>query len=602
MKTFTDHPVITRENRHFIHTAPDAAVEFYDTTGKATLPAGEDIRIWTTDPGQKDTILNAYRSDGASLRPLRRINEFTFVLYDPQAETLIAVRSLLGNVPLFYHRPENPDKAILFSFSFRSLLESQVFRPEMNLSAVKEYLRSDNELPEHNQTMIREINRLLPGQQLLITKLSAPDSRAFFLRPFYPFQNTLPAAFPGKNDEEEIRQLLKNTAVSLADLPSKTAVLQEEISLMKIPVTTIRFHNPEKLYTLSCQTYPVPENSTDPVPGMKEYQKFAEPVTGAFETLKRLTGITGQPVYQKNYFLQPETLKILKDKGIETLMSGAGAEKAGTLSLLYAEDLLRRKEWMKLSETLTYLFSKDAGKAPPWIFNGKSATIHFLLSRSYLRRGPLNVIPVLFRLVQYFNCGPEDFLAYLSVRLYRKIHGPASQNPAKASGSVKNFLRKISGFQEDAPEEYLKGLLGKDITALREEIFEITHQAGIKVSEPYFQKHFICHCMNILHRAPYAEPFPDPASWLFDRHKDSDGERKITLSACETLSELAQEFFIRTPENHKIWTLTGREDFDRNMDIVSDQGIPPELKTRQMEDLDRVIRTGIWLDYLNKLS
>jgi asparagine synthase (glutamine-hydrolysing) len=107
-----------------------------------------------------ETILHAYRAYGTKLFP--HLNGmFAFALYDRGERQLLLARDRLGIKPLFYAEHRG---AILFASEVKALLTLLGFTPELNPSALLQYLQ--NQFTTGRETIFRGIFRLLPGEFL----------------------------------------------------------------------------------------------------------------------------------------------------------------------------------------------------------------------------------------------------------------------------------------------------------------------------------------------------------------------------------------------------------------------------------------------------
>ena len=107
-----------------------------------------------------ETVLHAYRAYGTKLFP--HLNGmFAFALYDAGARRLLLARDRLGIKPLFYAEHRG---AVLFASEIKALLALLGFTPELNPTALLQYLQ--NQFSTGRETIFRGIFRLLPGEFL----------------------------------------------------------------------------------------------------------------------------------------------------------------------------------------------------------------------------------------------------------------------------------------------------------------------------------------------------------------------------------------------------------------------------------------------------
>jgi asparagine synthase (glutamine-hydrolysing) len=108
-----------------------------------------------------ETILHLYEDNGArcvdSLRGM-----FAFAIWDQTKQELFLARDRLGVKPLYY--VHSPDGSLYFASEIKSLLAAAAVRPELNYSALPDYLA--NHAPSGEETLFLGVKRLLPGHTL----------------------------------------------------------------------------------------------------------------------------------------------------------------------------------------------------------------------------------------------------------------------------------------------------------------------------------------------------------------------------------------------------------------------------------------------------
>jgi asparagine synthase (glutamine-hydrolysing) len=108
-----------------------------------------------------ETILHLYEEYGAScVEHLRGM--FAFAIWDERGRELFIARDRLGVKPLYYAHTD--DGSLYFASEIKSLLAARAVVPELNFSALPDYLA--NHATSNDETLFRGIKRLLPGHTL----------------------------------------------------------------------------------------------------------------------------------------------------------------------------------------------------------------------------------------------------------------------------------------------------------------------------------------------------------------------------------------------------------------------------------------------------
>jgi asparagine synthase (glutamine-hydrolysing) len=109
-----------------------------------------------------ETILHLYEEKGrACVEDLRGM--FAFAIWDSRRRELFIARDRLGVKPLYYVHRE--DGSLFFASEIKALLEARAVRPELNYSALPDYLA--NHGTSGDETLFEGVRRLPPGHTLL---------------------------------------------------------------------------------------------------------------------------------------------------------------------------------------------------------------------------------------------------------------------------------------------------------------------------------------------------------------------------------------------------------------------------------------------------
>src|SRR5499426_574938 len=155
-----------------------------DLDGGRQPMANEDNRVWIVFNGEiynhrdlrpeleerghqyrtvcdTETIIHLYEEQGA--RAVERLSGmFAFAVWDSDRRELLLARDRLGIKPLYYAL--DGDGTLYFASEIKALIEARAVAPEINYSALPDYLA--NHSPSGEETLFSDFKRLLPGHTL----------------------------------------------------------------------------------------------------------------------------------------------------------------------------------------------------------------------------------------------------------------------------------------------------------------------------------------------------------------------------------------------------------------------------------------------------
>jgi asparagine synthase (glutamine-hydrolysing) len=108
-----------------------------------------------------ETIIHLYEERRERAVELLR-GMFSFAVWDSARRELLLARDRLGIKPLYYAL--DGDGALYFASEIKALIETRAVAPEINYSALPDYLA--NHAPSGEETLFRAVKRLLPGHTL----------------------------------------------------------------------------------------------------------------------------------------------------------------------------------------------------------------------------------------------------------------------------------------------------------------------------------------------------------------------------------------------------------------------------------------------------
>jgi asparagine synthase (glutamine-hydrolysing) len=109
-----------------------------------------------------ETILHLYEDHGdACVNYLRGM--FAFAIWDSKKRELFIARDRLGVKPLYYVHTD--DGSLYFGSEIKTLFEAGAIKPELNFSALPDYLA--NHATSGEETLYKGVKRLLPGHTLM---------------------------------------------------------------------------------------------------------------------------------------------------------------------------------------------------------------------------------------------------------------------------------------------------------------------------------------------------------------------------------------------------------------------------------------------------
>jgi asparagine synthase (glutamine-hydrolysing) len=109
-----------------------------------------------------ETILHLYEEHGDKCVDYLR-GMFAFAIWDAKSQQLFIARDRLGVKPLYYAYTD--DGSLYFASEIKSLFQTGVIKPEINWTALPDYLANHSTSGE--ETLYQGIKRLLPGHSLL---------------------------------------------------------------------------------------------------------------------------------------------------------------------------------------------------------------------------------------------------------------------------------------------------------------------------------------------------------------------------------------------------------------------------------------------------
>jgi asparagine synthase (glutamine-hydrolysing) len=108
-----------------------------------------------------ETILHLYEEYGADCVSYLR-GMFAFAIWDERKQELFIARDRLGVKPLYY--VHTPDGSLYFASEIKALFEAEALQPELNFSALSDYLA--NHATSGEETLFSNVKRLLPGHTM----------------------------------------------------------------------------------------------------------------------------------------------------------------------------------------------------------------------------------------------------------------------------------------------------------------------------------------------------------------------------------------------------------------------------------------------------
>lgn len=108
-----------------------------------------------------ETIIHLYEEEGA--QAVKRLaGMFAFAIWDSRRRELTLARDRMGIKPLYYTL--DTGGSLYFASEIKALIEARAISPEINYSALPDYLA--NHAPSGEETLFKSVKRLLPGHTL----------------------------------------------------------------------------------------------------------------------------------------------------------------------------------------------------------------------------------------------------------------------------------------------------------------------------------------------------------------------------------------------------------------------------------------------------
>lgn len=160
-----------------------------------------------------ETILHLYEEHGRGCVEYLR-GMFAFAIWDARKKELFIARDRLGVKPLYY--VHTGDGSLFFASEIKALLAARALTPELNLSALPDYLANHSTSGE--ETLFRGVKRLLPGHTLIWRDGQLQIDQ------YWDLKFSAAAGAPNLSDDEYIAEWLQlfRTSVKLrlmADVP-----------------------------------------------------------------------------------------------------------------------------------------------------------------------------------------------------------------------------------------------------------------------------------------------------------------------------------------------------------------------------------------------
>jgi asparagine synthase (glutamine-hydrolysing) len=160
-----------------------------------------------------ETILHLYEEHGPGCVEYLR-GMFAFAIWDARKKELFLARDRLGVKPLYYVHAG--DGSFFFASEIKGLLAARALTPELNLSALPDYLA--NHATSGDETLFRGVKRLLPGHTLIWRDGKVEIDQ------YWDLQFSATDSRPNRSDDDYVAEWLElfRTSVKLrlmADVP-----------------------------------------------------------------------------------------------------------------------------------------------------------------------------------------------------------------------------------------------------------------------------------------------------------------------------------------------------------------------------------------------
>jgi asparagine synthase (glutamine-hydrolysing) len=296
-----------------------------------------------------ELVLRAYeRRHEAGLRRFRGI--FAMFVWDGERRRLLAARDPLGIEPLFYAKT---DDELLFAASPRILLDQPGVSRTPNRAVLVETLYWHWPVPE--ETSLEAVRRILPGHMLIVANGTVTSGRYW-----NPNDDLNEQGWVQEDELEAFDSLLERAVRQCLDLGPSGIFLSggfDSVSVASIALDLARRRELATPWALSI-IFPTPETSEEDVQlGVAKGLGLPQIVRGLEESVApdglvcRSVELSASWPLPHAYLWAGAYEKLARagaDRGVRTIMTGAGGDEWLTVDLLLSADLMRELEFAAL--------------------------------------------------------------------------------------------------------------------------------------------------------------------------------------------------------------------------------------------------------------
>ncbi|MBI2065579.1 MAG: asparagine synthase (glutamine-hydrolyzing) [Candidatus Zambryskibacteria bacterium] len=282
-----------------------------------------------------EVILAGFQKWGEEILPRLR-GMFAFSIYDKKNNKIFLARDYFGIKPLYYLEQDGGIKA--FSSEIKSFLAFEDFKPEVNDSAVFDYLSFQyNPLDE---TFFKNVFKLSPAHFMIIDA----QTGMFEIKRYWQFGFNQDSSLEEEKTKREILETMRDSVGHhmIADVPvgsflsggidsSIIATLMQNIRGDKVKTFTVGFESLSEGREAKETSEPLGTDHYEIVIGPEEY----------FEALPKVVWHFDEPVADPSalglYFLAREA-----SKHVKVVLSGEGADELFGGYNIYLEPFARR--------------------------------------------------------------------------------------------------------------------------------------------------------------------------------------------------------------------------------------------------------------------
>lgn len=585
----------------------------------------EKIFVWESGIYGNPEIIETYLTTNEEefLQKILLIDS-SFVLYDSEKESVIAVRDTIGNFPLFYHE-NSQEKSFTFSFSVKNLLDSKLFQPQINPAKIVEYIDFNFEETPNNQTFFKDVYRLLPGHSLKIEQNGNTEKSHLRKLDFQRYESF--------NDEQyikEFRQLfIKSVSKSIDPFNKIASTLSGGLDSSSVSCVAQSLKNqPIKTFNFNTETAEGQEDEyiKSVVDKWQIEHRTVRSKYNSFDAIVKLISQNTQPHFSFNHAIQMDLIDEAQNASCEVFLSGHWGDQVVSHGFGYLNELFDAEDWENLKKAIQQYFefsffiveSNDINRKKKLETDVKKYILYRFLEKRQREKKWLNLPKMIWILWKHFDFKIKDFSNVIWEKFTRhkiekvpvigNIVNPEIRGQCETFKDINFQKLKISELtttsQKLTQQKHLEGIFRSNSIYGREDMFEIFRQNSIYSAQPFFDAQLIELNQSIPLRLKWGNGKKRNSlrqamkDFLPEKVANRDTKGEFSNYHRQKMFELVEEFDKRVSDKHQIWEIIDKSVFDKNVELLKSRKYLASETRDNLIAVSRVITLAIWLDYL----